>query len=83
MTIKSIFKIVMGVLLGVELHAQVYKTPMLEVKPISANIYVHRSFLFTRVWGNVPWNGMIYIQNGKAIVFDTPVNDSASVALFK
>ncbi|MDF7818657.1 subclass B1 metallo-beta-lactamase [Runella sp. MFBS21] len=83
MTKKSIFKIALGLLFFIELKAQVYKTPLIEVEPISANIYVHRSFLFTRVWGKVPCNGMIYIQNGEAIVFDTPVNDSASVALFK
>lgn len=59
----------------------IYKTPGLEIDSIAANTYVHRTFLDTKEWGKVPCNGAIFIDNGEAIVFDTPTTDSVSAEL--
>lgn len=59
----------------------IYKTPGLEIDSIAANTYVHRTFLNTKEWGKVSCNGAIFIDNGEAIVFDTPTTDSVSTEL--
>ena len=53
----------------------------LEIKKISDNSYLHISYLETKTWGKVACNGAIYINNGKAFIFDTPVNDKVSKQL--
>ena len=47
------------------------------------NTYRHISFLKTESWGKVPCNGLVYIYDGTAYVFDTPVDDSASMELIR
>ncbi len=51
------------------------------ILPLGAHTYVHRSWLYDNVWGKVPCNGMVYINNKEAIVFDTPTNDTAATEL--
>lgn len=58
-----------------------YSSESLKVEKISPNIYQHISFLTTEAFGNVPCNGLVYINGGEAIVFDTPANDPASMEL--
>lgn len=53
------------------------------LKQISAKTYVHESFLQTKEWGKVSCNGLIFINNNKAIVFDTPANEEATSELIK
>lgn len=61
----------------------VYETKSLIIRSISKNAFVHISFLQTQDFGYVACNGMIAIDNGEAIVFDTPTNDAASFELIK
>lgn len=58
-----------------------YKTDKLKIAPLSKGTFIHTSFLETKQWGKVSSNGLVYINNGEAIVFDTPANDSASAEL--
>ena len=58
-----------------------YESETLKIKPISKNTFVHISYLNTSSFGKVACNGMVYLNGKEAIVFDTPVDDKASVEL--
>lgn len=64
-----------------EQNSLVYQSELLEIEQISANTLLHRSFLILEQWGKFGCNGLVYINSGEAIIFDTPVNDSASAEL--
>ncbi|MBU2995080.1 subclass B1 metallo-beta-lactamase [Cellulophaga baltica] len=55
-----------------------YKTSTLTIKPISKNVFIHITYLDTNDFGKVACNGMIYMINNEAIVFDTPTNSNVS-----
>jgi metallo-beta-lactamase class B len=59
----------------------VYKSETLQIEQISPNTFVHISYLNTDDFGKVECNGMIVINEGEALVFDTPANDKASLEL--
>lgn len=59
----------------------VYQHKQLEIEQISPHTYVHRSFLMTMGWGKVACNGLLYIQNGEAVIMDTPTQNEASELL--
>lgn len=58
-----------------------YESENLKIEKLTENTYVHISYLETDTWGKVPCNGMIVVNKGEAIVFDTPTNDVASSEL--
>ena len=58
-----------------------YETETLRIKKLTANTFVHTSYLNTESYGKVPCNGMLVIDNGEAIVFDTPGNEATSIEL--
>jgi len=53
----------------------------INVIEISKNVYVHVSYSVFPKFGRFPSNGVIYIKNGKAFLFDTPANDSLTKIL--
>lgn len=53
----------------------------LELKRMSPNLYVHTSPLETSTGQVFPCNGMVFIDGGEAIVFDTPVDDAGAEQL--
>ncbi|MFC5625814.1 subclass B1 metallo-beta-lactamase [Algoriphagus winogradskyi] len=59
----------------------VYKSETLQIEQISPNTFVHISYLNTDDFGKVACNGMIVINEGEALVFDTPANEEASLEL--
>lgn len=59
----------------------VYTSDHLIIKQLTPNTYQHITFLQTETFGNVPCNGMIVINNNKAIVVDTPINDETAYEL--
>ena len=58
-----------------------YESETLIVKSTADNIFTHVSYLQTDDFGKVGCNGMIYFNGDEAIVFDTPVDNTASVEL--
>lgn len=60
---------------------QIFRSETLEIKQISPNTFVHVSFLNTQDFGKVGCNGMIVINGGEALVFDTPTDDETSLEL--
>lgn len=59
----------------------VYRSENLEIKQVSPNTFVHISYLNMQDFGKVGCNGMIVINEGEALVFDTPTNDVTSQEL--
>lgn len=58
-----------------------YESNMLRIQYLTHKTIIHISYLKTEAYGKVPCNGMIVVDKGEAIVFDTPTNDAASVEL--
>ncbi|MEN2282420.1 subclass B1 metallo-beta-lactamase [Algoriphagus sp. SE2] len=82
---KSTYFFFVLFLLTFSLFAQentfVYKSETLQIEQISDNTFVHISYLNTDDFGKVACNGMIVINAGDALVFDTPANEEASLEL--
>src|SRR5690606_4526881 len=57
------------------------KTDTLEIVQLSEHTYVHISYLETESFGKVACNGMIVLDDGEAVVLDTPVDDAVSKEL--
>jgi metallo-beta-lactamase class B len=55
-----------------------YRSENLEIYPITESTFIHVSYLQTQDFGKVACNGLIFVSEGEAIVFDTPTNDSVS-----
>ncbi len=62
-------------------NGQLLDTVALKIQPLTEGVYVHISYLQTETWGLVPCNGMVYVQGGEAIVFDTPTDSITSEKL--
>ena len=54
----------------------VYKSDTLKIQKITNNTFVHISYLDAGKFGKVACNGMIVIDNGEALIFDSPAYDS-------
>ncbi len=54
---------------------------VINITQISPRTYVHESFLQTQEWGRVSCNGLIFINENKAVVFDTPASEEATKVL--
>jgi Zn-dependent hydrolases, including glyoxylases len=69
------------------LNAQPVKTIKisndLELVQITKNIFIHVSNSTIAGFGRVSSNGMVYTNNSKAFLFDTPANDSITEVLYK
>ncbi|MEI9912530.1 MAG: subclass B1 metallo-beta-lactamase [Bacteroidota bacterium] len=55
-----------------------YQSGNLIIQKISNHVYQHISFLNTKDFGKVDCNGMIVVNDGEAIIFDTPADDESS-----
>lgn len=58
-----------------------YESGNLRVEKLTAHTFVHVSYLETEEYGKVPCNGMVVMDKGEAMVFDTPTNILASQEL--
>jgi len=60
-----------------------YQSETPAVIRLSENTWQHISYLNTEDWGKVTCNGMIVVDKGKAIIFDTPSDDEVSAELIE
>ena len=60
-----------------------YTSEVLKTTAITEHVYTHTSYLKTKSSGVVPCNGMVYIHEDEAIIFDTPTNKKAATELVK
>ncbi|SFT98499.1 metallo-beta-lactamase class B [Algoriphagus locisalis] len=78
----TFFLLLLSVTLAYSQHNDlIYNSETLQIQQISPNTFVHVSYLNTDDFGKVACNGMIVINEGEALVFDTPANDEASLEL--
>ena len=56
-------------------------TEDIEIIQIAANSYVHVSYAQIPGFGRIGSNGFIFTDNGEALLFDTPMNDSQTMQL--
>jgi len=61
----------------------IYSSKNLIISKISANTFIHTSYLNTESYGKVPCNGMIVIDKREAIVVDSPTDSIATTELIK
>ncbi len=59
----------------------VYKSDILRIEKLSRNTYVHISYLETDNFGKVGCNGLLVVNKGEVVVFDTPVDNESSLEL--
>jgi len=50
----------------------------LKVEALTANTFVHVSYLHDEGYGKVACNGMVYVNGNEAIIFDTPTDNNAA-----
>lgn len=60
-----------------------YTSEALKIISITKNAFLHISYLDTDSFGKVACNGLIYMKEGEAIVFDTPVANATSEELIR
>jgi metallo-beta-lactamase class B len=53
----------------------------IELIKLSDHVYIHVSYSELPGFSRFPSNGLIYIDNGKGFLFDTPVTDSLTKEL--
>ena len=61
--------------------ANQYKSDTLIIKKLTEHTYVHTSYLDTDDFGKVACNGMIVIDQGEAVIIDTPTEGRATIEL--
>ncbi len=59
----------------------VYESGTLRIEKLTAHTFVHVSYLETEDFGKVACNGMIVVDEGEALVFDTPTSNETSTEL--
>ena len=64
-----------------EYDEEVYTSERLLVERIDQHVYRHVSYLAIPDWGTFPCNGLVYMNQGVAVVIDTPVDEEASEEL--
>ncbi|CAL2062423.1 subclass B1 metallo-beta-lactamase [Tenacibaculum sp. 190524A05c] len=75
---KIAFLFVTFVLYNCTKTVQNYKSDNIEITKVSKHVWQHTSTLETKSFGDVPCNGAVMVNDGKAIVFDTPVGKKAT-----
>lgn len=60
---------------------QDYASDILNIAEIADGTYVHTSYLETADWGRVGCNGLVYINNGFAVVYDAPTHQAEAEEL--
>lgn len=64
-----------------EAYKRIKVSKDIELIQLSANAYMHVSYGELPHYGRFPSNGLLYVNNGEAFLFDTPINDSLTQQL--
>lgn len=54
----------------------------LEITELATNVYLHVSYYQTQNFGKVGANGLIIVENGQALMIDTPWDDTQTAELY-
>lgn len=66
-----------------ELKTTIYQSENLVIEKLSEHIYQHISFLITDDFGKVSCNGMVVINENKAVIFDSPTDNRSARELIE
>lgn len=58
-----------------------YNSETLKLFPVTENSYIHTSYLRLKSGASIDCNGLVYVNNGSAIVLDTPPDRKTTVEL--
>ncbi len=58
-----------------------YQSETLKITPLTSHTFIHTSYLNTNSFGKVPCNGLVYVNDGKALICDTPIDNESSEEL--
>ncbi|MEZ4938493.1 MAG: subclass B1 metallo-beta-lactamase [Crocinitomicaceae bacterium] len=58
------------------------KKELIEIRQITEHVFVHTSLLIIPNYGSFPCNGLVYINEGKAVIIDTPTDSLAADSLY-
>ena len=83
MTIKVFISIVAFCISNTSFSQEktIYKSETLIIKQLTAQSFVHTSNLETKKYGPIACNGVVFIINNEAIVYDTPANKESTIEL--
>lgn len=70
-----------GISFSQNLDTEIIISKDLELIKLTDNVYVHVSYYEMEPYGRFPSNGMIYINNQEAYLFDTPMNEELTKEL--
>ena len=76
---SSLFSLLL--LFLIQASAQVYESESLIISKVTEKVYWHVTYLSTQSFGRVPCNGMLVIDEGEAIILDTPAEEEAAEEL--
>lgn len=77
-----LFIIPVSILLGQNDLKKIRINNDIELTKINDSFYVHTSWYKTETFGRVPSNGLLLVENGKALIIDTPMDDSLTSQLY-
>ncbi|WP_044202148.1 subclass B1 metallo-beta-lactamase [Flammeovirga sp. OC4] len=61
----------------------IYVSHQLVIRPLTEHVILHTSFLETQSYGRVPCNGVVVMDDGEAIIIDSPTNEESSIELLE
>lgn len=83
---KYIITYITAILISINIFANtpeiIKVSPDLDIVKLSQNAYIHTSYSNSE-WGRIASNGLIFIQNQKAFLFDTPMDETTTIQLVK
>ncbi len=62
-------------------YKKIHVSKDIELIKLSENVYIHVSYSDIPKYGRYPSNGLIFIDNSEAFLFDTPMTDSLTMDL--
>ena len=60
-----------------------YQSDGLEISRVTDHVYQHVSWLETESFGRVACNGMVVVDGGEALIFDTPATEASTSELLR
>ena len=80
--LSALFLVFITLTNNIHIHAQpVPVSKNLEIIQIADNVYIHCSYFDLENFPHCPANGLIVVDNGKALIVDTPWTDTETVDL--
>ena len=61
----------------------VFESENLKIQKLNPHTYMHVSYLTFTTFGRVACNGMVYVRDGEAMIFDTPTDDEVANELIE